>query len=431
MSVPQNIRHLTDTESASVSTIQELLRQQEDLFNKEIIGWGLEVDDTNPALGVNHFIWRLNTDLPDSEIKVDSFPNDDRADAAALAALAGRIGIAYGPAIIGGQKQIVLISRLGERLVFQGMMSTFGGPKDTGMRVDEGLAIVDSKNFAKYSRFFIDKDLSNPKPLGKNLDDTTSYLACRWDYKTIPRDKLFDCSISVRNPVTGKEEPAVAVDWGPASRTHRIADLSPGLADKLGLKTNDECIVTVNLPPGLEPRAPGQVPPAGVKLLSRADIEAAFGKIDPVQERGDGSFTILNPDFKNQRIAQADISPLRGISGVPANGSVDCHEKIRANLEAAVKQLVDQGKQSLILSWDGLWVPRHIMWDRSRDFSTHSWGIAFDINARWNGYGSAPPLSGERGSVRELVPIFEQHGFYWGGYFRTQDGMHFQAGQTG
>jgi hypothetical protein len=30
------------------------------------------------------------------------------------------------------------------------------------------------------------------------------------------------------------------------------------------------------------------------------------------------------------------------------------------------------GKRGLILSWDGLWVPRHIMWNRSRDFSTHA-----------------------------------------------------------
>lgn len=118
------------------------------------------------------------------------------------------------------------------------------------MRVDEELAIVDAKNFPKYAALFIDKDLSHPKALGRNLDDKKSYLACRWDYNTIPRDKLFDCNIVVSNPVTGRNEHAVAVDWGPASRTHRIADLSPGLAERLGLKTNDECIVTVDLPPG-------------------------------------------------------------------------------------------------------------------------------------------------------------------------------------
>src|SRR5271166_3882065 len=348
MSNPQNIRHLTEAEAASDKAIQDFLREQEDDFRREIVGWGLEVNDANAGDGVNHCIWQMNTNLPDdSELKVQSFPDDDKADAAALAALAASIGIAYGPAIIGKKRRIVLISRPGQRLAFQGTMSTFGGPKDTGMRADEGLAIVDSKNFAKYAALFIDKDLNNPKPLGKNLDDKTSYLACRWDYSITPRDKLFDCSISVRNPVTGKEEQTVAVDWGPASRTRRIADLSPGLAERLGLKTDDECIVTVNLPPGLGPGVPGQGPLPGVKLLSRADVEARFGKIDPVQEHGDGSFTILNPDFK-QGITQADISPLIGIPGVPANGSVDCHEKIRANLEAAVKQLVDQGKRSLI-----------------------------------------------------------------------------------
>jgi hypothetical protein len=96
MSIPQNIRHLTESESASEASIQEMLRGQENLFSKEIVGWGLEVRDDNPAVGVNHCLWRVNADLlDDSELKVESFPEDDKADATALAALAGRIGIAY------------------------------------------------------------------------------------------------------------------------------------------------------------------------------------------------------------------------------------------------------------------------------------------------------------------------------------------------
>jgi hypothetical protein len=39
-----------------------------------------------------------------------------------------------------------------------------------------------------------------------------------------------------------------------------------------------------------------------------------------------------------------------------------------------------------------------------------------------------PALKGELGSVRELVPLANRHGFYWGGHFRGRpDGMHFEA----
>lgn len=42
--------------------------------------------------------------------------------------------------------------------------------------------------------------------------------------------------------------------------------------------------------------------------------------------------------------------------------------------------------------------------------------------------GAQPALSGQKGSVRDLVGIANEHGFYWGGHFRTRlDGMHFEV----
>src|SRR5512133_3895662 len=63
--------------------------------------------------------------------------------------------------------------------------------------------------------------------------------------------------------------------------------------------------------------------------------------------------------------------------------------------------------------------------------SNYAWGTAFDINVAWNRLGTVPALRGERGSVRELVPLANAHGFYWGGHFSRRDGMHFEVTRPG
>lgn len=67
---------------------------------------------------------------------------------------------------------------------------------------------------------------------------------------------------------------------------------------------------------------------------------------------------------------------------------------------------------------------------------SNSWGTAIDINAAWNGLGQQPALVGHTGSVRELVSIAVEAGFYWGGwgfgsdaYQGRLDGMHFEINQ--
>jgi hypothetical protein len=112
-----NIRKLTEEESSSAARVEQVLRNQEDSYFKEIVKWGVEIDEHNPAEGVNYCIWRVkpdDTNLPDtSELKVDLFTDDEKADSAVLTALAGRTGIAWGPAFIGKKRQIILLSRPG------------------------------------------------------------------------------------------------------------------------------------------------------------------------------------------------------------------------------------------------------------------------------------------------------------------------------
>jgi hypothetical protein len=84
-----------------------------------------------------------------------------------------------------------------------------------------------------------------------------------------------------------------------------------------------------------------------------------------------------------------------------------------------------------IESWDGSFVPRlkrgKAGSSDSADLSNHSWGTAFDINARWNPLGAIPVQRGQRGCVRDLVQLAREFGFFWGGDFHSRlDGMHFE-----
>jgi hypothetical protein len=69
--------------------------------------------------------------------------------------------------------------------------------------------------------------------------------------------------------------------------------------------------------------------------------------------------------------------------------------------------------------------------DAVAELSNHAFGTAFDICARDNPFTpkdpTPPAAMGRRGCVRELVPIANAHGFYWGGHYKTTpDGMHFE-----
>jgi hypothetical protein len=75
----------------------------------------------------------------------------------------------------------------------------------------------------------------------------------------------------------------------------------------------------------------------------------------------------------------------------------------------------------------GMYVPRHTMWNPNKSLSTHSWGIAFDIDWNLNPYGKkeGTRLRQDETSMN-FVHVFEDAGWTWGGRWRTADDMHFQ-----
>jgi N-acetylmuramoyl-L-alanine amidase len=120
-----------------------------------------------------------------------------------------------------------------------GRCSWFGGPDDTGVDADEGLAFF--YDYLDAPHLFLPEQPPGTTGLARRLDPNKPYVACRWDYEVTPKSMLQDPRLRalVRAPKTGKQAMAWPADWGPAETTNRIADLSPGLMEALGIETDD------------------------------------------------------------------------------------------------------------------------------------------------------------------------------------------------
>lgn len=117
-----------------------------------------------------------------------------------------------------------------------GKCSWFGGPDDTGVKPDEGLAFISNVNQAP--ELFLPEQPPGTTGLARRLDPEVFYIACRWDYKKTPRAMLLSEMALVR--VGDIELEAQPADWGPNVNTGRVADISPGLMEALGIETDDE-----------------------------------------------------------------------------------------------------------------------------------------------------------------------------------------------
>lgn len=129
-----------------------------------------------------------------------------------------------------------------------GKVSWFGGPEDTGVKPDEGLALVEPAEMGRFPPgTFLDAPPPGTTGLARRLNPAAHFIAMRWDYKATPRASLQGMRLTVSAAKTGKTfSDVVPVDWGPNIKTGRIADLSHGLMTDLGITTDD--VVTVTVP---------------------------------------------------------------------------------------------------------------------------------------------------------------------------------------
>lgn len=170
-------------------------------------------------------------------------------------------------------------------------------------------------------------------------------------------------------------------------------------------------------PPDVKRRANQTIAP-----LSALELAQVYGVFDTTPGRQRGA-VVIPAAWVSANLEEFSHDVLKAI-GVR---STTLHKRAAPYFKAVFDEIARQDLDGLIQTFDGGWVPRHISWNPAKPLSSHTWGVAIDINARWNGLNQQPALPGQPGHLAPLVPIFAASGFAWGGHFGSPlDGMHFE-----
>lgn len=165
--------------------------------------------------------------------------------------------------------------------------------------------------------------------------------------------------------------------------------------------------------------------PPLVGTLARQAVFGKFAYVHAPLPQNKENIRILG-SWEADNIVTVKIPQLVGIPGAPGSGLIRFHRLAAGQLQGLWQAWEASGLLDRVLSYSGSFVPRFIR-GSTKTLSNHAFGSAFDINVPQNSLGATPALVGQNGSVRELVPLANEWGFYWGGHFNTRlDGMHFE-----
>jgi len=165
-------------------------------------------------------------------------------------------------------------------------------------------------------------------------------------------------------------------------------------------------------------RAGGPVMPWPAAPNGLAAIIATFGDPGPFA-RPDGT---VDPKWEVQVITRVVLPFPIPYSVNPATmiTKIAVHKKLAPLFQTVFADIQAQGLQGSVKSYGGGYVAR--MKRGQAKPSTHTWGIAIDLNDRTNAMGTAGDMD------PRLVALFEGYGFVWGGRWggANKDPMHFQ-----
>ena len=167
------------------------------------------------------------------------------------------------------------------------------------------------------------------------------------------------------------------------------------------------------LRPTLTAPASGLTPPNGLP-----EILATFGDIYSLI-RDDGS---LDPRWETEYMAYTHLPFPIPLSWDLSKSVTKLygHKKLTELLSNVFAEIERRALRTKVRTYGGCYNFRQKR--TSRKLSTHSWGIAVDLNPDSNPQGSSGDMD------PEVVEVFRQFGFKWGGDWsgRSKDPMHFK-----
>lgn len=184
-----------------------------------------------------------------------------------------------------------------------------------------------------------------------------------------------------------------------------------------GGRTRERVTKTLNgaLPAGqvLRVRAKGETPYLryGDAVMPQSIIKESFGEF--AARPGSDGTVVIDPRWTERNIQSARV---------PILGEISCHRALVPQLTEALREVRRRSLSFLIdtSQFGGCFGPRFIGRVPGGRLSHHAWGIAVDINALDNAFGTRSDLD------PRLIEIMERAGFTWGGRWLVPDGMHFE-----
>lgn len=197
----------------------------------------------------------------------------------------------------------------------------------------------------------------------------------------------------------------------------------------LGMRKGNALLVSTGIRTPLSIRKPIQRIVGHSASVQRLDVAARLG-LDPkavqigflvgsaAQAVGSYSYTVIG----GGRIApqQAWVTSHISTETMPIIGPMTCNTQMFPQLRAALEEIQADGLASAIhpQQYGGCFVPRFIA--GTTTLSNHAFGLAFDVNVPENQRGTVGLIN------RQVVAVFEEWGFTWGGTWRYTDPMHFE-----
>ena len=130
--------------------------------------------------------------------------------------------------------------------------------------------------------------------------------------------------------------------------------------------------------------------------------------------------SIDQPGFEALCIVSFDLPYPLAYDGKPVYRA-RCHRLVVENFQFAFERIKSLGLEHEATNYGGIYNQRAIR-GQARHPSTHSWGIAIDMEA------ALSPLGSSKRFPDAIVQAFKDAGFFYGGDFKSRkDPMHFQC----